>query len=432
MSVFRSRDTRTTKESRMLTRIFLASAIFIGSLHSEAALLCSRAHIKPEVGSAEYMAERLDAINDIYNGKLFEKSFMETINQDHSSLPFFQRWRARKKTKELRTAIEGLKKSKDWDTHDFGQYAYKLEKLAFLADSSAINGMSRSDRNTYYQAQHSLLVHGLEKYLFDGQPPPPSIGKRVWNGITAPLHAKYSRWYMAMIWMPKLRGAALPPDLAMNVIMKGLDANREALKPYAMNANFKAYFNVFSSVYRGMVVAAAFTSVGYVANAYMTGQELAVDELKVIADDTEKMAKMKFGDWTSEREFQYLVEEFENNRGRKPTDEEMKDMRIYYESQKNGAAQSTTAAPTAAPEGNGTESVLSLGNVEFVQAGSAPESENKPKAPETATAEKAEEGLPTMEFVQAGSKESATTGENAGQGKEQQPTLPSIYLDESF
>ncbi|MGZ5279674.1 MAG: hypothetical protein ACXWC9_07020 [Pseudobdellovibrionaceae bacterium] len=319
----------------MILKLFLSAALFLMSFHSEAALRCGGAHRAPSVGSPLYFAQRLDSLNEMHNNILSNRDLVSILNNDPSNLPFFQRMKARSHTKKLTKMLAELKDSKKWNNYELGVFAYKLEKLAFLSDPTVLNTMSVTDRNTYRQVQHSILVNGLKNYLFDGKQVPASLQRKVWNAVTIPFRTMYARWYFAMLVMPKLRGAVIPPDLAMNVAWHGFEANRQALKPYRAHSNFKAFFNVFSSAYRWTVLTAIF--VGLPAFGFYSaaeGQAQVNRFLSPVVHEVEQMGKVNFVKWAADRELQYFVEEFKLNMGREPTAQEFDVMKVMLKAQR--------------------------------------------------------------------------------------------------
>jgi len=319
----------------VILKLFLSAALLLMSFHSEAALRCGGAHRPPAVGSPLYFAQRLDALNEMHNNILSNRDLVSALQSDPSNLPFFQRMKARSHTKKLTKMLSELKDSKDWNRYELGVFAYKLEKLAFLSDPTVLKNMSVTDRNTYRQVQHSILVNGLKNYLFDGKPVPASLQRKIWNAVTVPFRTMYTRWFFAMLVMPKLRGAIIPPDLAMNVAWHGFEANRQALKPYMAHSNFKAFFNVFSSAYRWTVVTAIF--VGLPAFGFYSaaeGQTQVNRFLSPVVHEVEQMGKINFVKWAADRELQYFIEEFKLNTGRDPTAQELDVMKAMLQAQR--------------------------------------------------------------------------------------------------
>ncbi len=399
----------------MLKRLILAAALIFVSMQSQAAtaLLCSKAHIP-----AYYFAERVDAINETGNKKILKTELMSVVSKDNSELPFFQKWRARSYAKKVSKFLTLMKDAKGWDDYDRGVFAYKLEKLAFLADPTVLKEMSVHERLIYRQAQHTALMEGLKNSLFDGKPVPPSVLKKVWRVISFPLHPMMSRWYFAMVSMPKLRGAAMPPELAMNVLWNGVAANREALKPYMANVYFKSYFNVFSSVYRGVVVAALVGGGSYVGYAFYNGDQIAMDMLSPLKQDAAKMSEMNFSEWAGNRDLEYMIDEFKANMGRPPTDDEIAQLKIFLQSQKSGAAQDAASSPAVKPAMPSIvpEESGEIKAPDWVQAAAPSNATDKAETGKQGPTENEQpQALPSLDMIQANPQPS-----------ESEPQLPSI------
>jgi len=382
----------------MILKLFLSAALFLTTIHSEAALRCEAAHRSPAIGSRAYIAERLDAWDELHNGVLLKGSLVEALRADHSNLPFFQRRKARSNTKKLAKIMDEMKDSKDWNDHETAVFAYnlahKLNKLALLADPTVLNAMSSvTDRNAYRQFQHSTWVHGIKDFLFDGKPVPLSFQRKVWNAFSVPFRAKYARWYFAMIVMPKLRGALIPPDLCLNVAWNGFEANRKALQPYMAHSNFKAFFNVFSSMYRWTVLTALFVGLPtYGFNTYSEARDHSRQMFKPVVEEIAKMGKIDFEQVAADKDLFYFIEEFKLNMGRAPTEVEIQFMKGMLAEQRLANQEETafdrdgkTLLPVesfeAAEAPRGPDLLSEMESVNWVQAGSnAVESVEAPPA----------------------------------------------------
>ncbi len=203
------------------------------------------------------VAAILDYLNLKFNKFMFSDSVMDRMDPKTSDLAFASRTKARYQAFKLKRILKELTDTST-EKYELDNLAKRLVDLTFLSDPTVTKEMSFNDKKLYRQAQMSIIRNGLERFLFNDKPVPPTLKRKIFNLVLVPFKQQYFRWTMAFIYMPKLNGIVMPYELAAKIAWYGLDANRDALKPYVKTILGKSYFNVFSSVYNWSLVTALF------------------------------------------------------------------------------------------------------------------------------------------------------------------------------
>ncbi len=307
---------------------FFSFIVLVFSLNSEAQLRCLNIFSVAPPSSPLYYAEVIDSLNSKYNNFILDKNITDFMQPDLAAKSFTAQTKARYQAFKLRRLLKPLKNAGSWDRYDFDNFAKKLEQITFLSDLNVTKDMSRSDRILYMQARHSLLAKGLESFLFTGTDATPSMKRKVFTWVMTPFKDIYSRWPFALFYMPKLNGAVLPLDLAVKVAWEGVDKNRELLKPYLLNSQFKSVFNTFSVTYNWTLVAALF--IGLPAYSYLTYshlQEHGSEQVQMLfgplVQHSEEMAKTDYHSIASQKSIEHFKKDFRETYGRDPNNEEM-------------------------------------------------------------------------------------------------------------
>ena len=330
-------------------RIFFIALLLMIQISSQAETLrCFDFFATHEKGTIQYNAEFLDSLNQQNNQMLFSQSVLSSLQVDKNSAKNYfdltqKRWTAFK----LRRAVKQLNESGDWDRYDFDHFSKKLERFAFLMDESVPAKLSSKDRVLFLQAQHSLLSQGLEKFFFDTATyQNRSMRKKFFDAVMTPFNMVYMRWTTAWMIMPKLNGSVVPLELAQKIAWDGLDAHREELSKYRLNAEFKKTFNVFSVVYNWSVVTAVF--VGLPVYAHFVYQDLVqkgnaqVQQIMApLMEQSQKAAETDYQKVASEKMKANMLELFRMKYQREPNADELKLIDIIVA--KKSSLQSATA-----------------------------------------------------------------------------------------
>lgn len=286
--------------------------------------------------TAAYFAEQIDRLNQDNHNLLFQKNLVESVNPLLKDKTLTTQVQLQYQSLKLKWLLRDLKSVEGFDKYDLENFSKKLERLAFLTSSDVTKKMSLQDKSIYQQARHSLLVDGLESYFFSNTNTPLSVRQKVFNLIMLPFQDIYFRWTYALFYMPKLNGAIMPPEIAAEVLWKGVNNTRELTKPYLIQTQGKYFFNVFSSAYNWTLVSAIF--IGLPAFSYLTfsdltekGEKQAVQLFTPMLEHSKKSAEINYHELSKDKDEQYFYEEFKRQNNREPNQQEV----LIYKKLKN-------------------------------------------------------------------------------------------------
>ncbi len=330
--------------------LVLITACFLG-VHVQGKQSCGSL-FKSEVLPVLRYAQALDQLNKSHNYFLFKKNILdvlllETRNQDqiqdqsqNQKLDLFRnRYRARKLRKvlsELQAQDSALHPNIQTDLqtalYKVEKIATNIEKLTFIMDTESIKALPRQDRAIYLQLQHSLLAHGISRFLFtediDFTPSQIQILKAK---LMAPFKRVYLRWVLAPVMMPKLDGAVLPFELVEKIIWQGYQNSREDLAPYLRTIQGKRSFNIFSVAWNWMfavMIASTTLHWGYETSvasyeAYKAGEAQAQQTLQLAKKSAQDLASKDLGLEYAQDTLQIAMDLYKEQYGHSPSEMEI-------------------------------------------------------------------------------------------------------------
>ncbi|MFZ3231340.1 MAG: hypothetical protein WA160_14115 [Pseudobdellovibrio sp.] len=295
--------------------------------NSEAQLRCFDLFM-PIQNSSLHFAKRIDELNATSNNKLFNAELSQALKPDLADKQFSEQLKLRYRAFNLNRLLKKLKTAENWDRYEFENFAKKLEKLSYLTNSEVIKNLSKSDYIIYQQARHSLLADGLEGYFFNDANLSTSLQLKIFDLIMMPFKDIYFRWTYSLFSMPKMNGAILPPDIAAEVLWKGVNNTRDLVAPYLVQTNGKHYFNVFSSAYNWALISALF--LGAPTYGYLTytdleakGQTQAIALFTPMLKQSQEAANQDYHVLAKEKESKYFIQEFRLLKNRDPNPQEL-------------------------------------------------------------------------------------------------------------
>jgi len=285
-------------------------------------------------GTVESLTQKIDQMNEDVNSTLFSKSLLEVFNkQEYAKSSFkglFKKYLVFKLNRTLKN-INGMDQNVNPDAeinkYELDILVDRLLKYSFLSDSEQIKQLSIPDRAIFLSAQRAALSKGLENYLSKDTRFKKESKFKILSYLLIPFKDEYLRWSYALLMAPKLKGSVLPMALAQDILINGIEKNRDALKPYIKTTYGKYAFNKLSSFYNWFIVIslASIIPVGvYKYNeAVETGQKQAVMMLQKIADSTHKSAQTDFKLLEFDLYREQLVYNLEIKKNRKLTADEL-------------------------------------------------------------------------------------------------------------
>lgn len=341
----------------MLFRLLLSLSLIFTSIGSSAQLICHGAHNKARV---EYKAWFFDNLNKQYNDVVFDRSLQDVLSPDFSQVSRFaliKKYRLRSQAKKLRSLLEDMKdleklQAKDKVAlYDIREVAKKIDDLAFLSDPSVTKKMTKEEKRQYHQWRHSVLTHGLKRFLFEGSSVSEETQKSIWQRLRPHLKARYA-WFLLRV--PHMKEDLIPEELCMDVAWNGLQANQMKLAKYR-NSRMQSLGNVFITMWNVGLLTALFVGVplgtyGYTAykNAEMQGHETVVKFLNPALKQSSEMAKADYRIQGDDMFVENFKKDFHADHGREPTAEEIKMAVLLVQ-----ANDAVAATAPAAPVGNG-------------------------------------------------------------------------------
>lgn len=283
-------------------------------------------------------ARSLDELNNQHQNFLFKENLQNLLQPDFSKLDFLDKTKALYKSYKLRKILKQLfaydpilnsKNDGSINTYDIENLAVKLEKLSFLMDQSAYEGLPYTEKVLYKQMQHSLLTKGLTDFLFSDQPQTSSSKiKIILDKIMTPFKEQYFRWSYALIKMPKLNNALIPYEIIQKVILNGYENSQLELKPYILKSNAQSIFNNFSTAYNTFILSSAIFAISQLAystytDIYIPGQIHAQQMLEPGLKQSEELAKTDFEKLSNDLRLNYFIIEFKKQKHRDPTTKEI-------------------------------------------------------------------------------------------------------------
>jgi hypothetical protein len=263
-------------------KLILGLILVFFTVHSQAAFLCHRSQttrIRTELfGHSEF----LDRLNERHNGFVFQKSLTDLLLNGTEGLEGFDRLRQKWRIRKLRQKLEAFEDHQTWDRGDLLELTKKLEKLSFLADPRAQEGMTRSEKAFLHDVRRSILFHGLEKYFAADLVDSRSVSGRIWRIVKA-------------IFVPSIQRPMTPEDIARKIAWEGIERNQSLYNEYIVLVYGKTAFNVLFrswTVYITMTMAIIpFSRASWEAyEAAQIGKEQAINQLMEMKENSALLA----------------------------------------------------------------------------------------------------------------------------------------------
>jgi len=324
---------------------FTYCLVLILSLNTLASSLqCSNLFSQFNRGSVESLAYHIDLLNESKaNGQIFSQSLSGILYQQSYYKPSFKKVAKTYYQRKLKSILNELNKmdqntdsTATIDQYELDILIDRLLRLSFINDPSINNQLSTYDKNIIFNAKKSILSYGLLNYFFKDirkMYKKETKIKIIFELILKPFRDEYFRWTYAMLIAPKLRGSVIPAALAEKILLDGLEAHRDELKPYLTTIHGKHIFNKLSSFYNWFIVfsIASIIPAGmyYYNQIKQDGINKAVKQLHEVELSTRKTAEITPEQIAAQFHLANMVNNLQIKYNRKLTSEEIEVIKKY-------------------------------------------------------------------------------------------------------